>query len=91
MKFTIQSPLAIDECENRLMRGVEGPLGSIQPYTHGWHVLGNGSGDSFEATIVGVGIAPNGRRMIATQPSLSATMTQFSGVRSTELGRIRFH
>jgi hypothetical protein len=87
MEFTIHSPLSIDDCENRLMTGVEGPLGSIKPYGHGWHVLGNGSGESFQATIVGVGIAPNGRRIIATQPSLSVSMTR-SGEGTQVAGQI---
>ncbi|MGA3031217.1 MAG: hypothetical protein ABSE58_10900 [Candidatus Limnocylindrales bacterium] len=60
----------------RLMQAVEGPIGSLKPTSQGWHVLGNGAADSFEATIVGIAMAPDGRRRLATRPNLSAQLAR---------------
>lgn len=76
MQFLIRSPLPREECARRLTQSVEGPIGSMKVTTQGWHVLGQVADGSFSATVVGMAVAPDGRRMLASRPKLGAQLTK---------------
>jgi hypothetical protein len=75
MTQSIRSPLSADECKNRLSGSVEGRIGSMKLTAPGWHVLGEAATASiFKATVIGMAVGPDGKRMLASRPSLSAEL-----------------
>jgi hypothetical protein len=74
MQFLIRSPLSPDECHRRLMLSVEGPIGSMKATVPEWHVLGQMTAGHLSATVVGLRVGPDGRRILASRRALGAEL-----------------
>ena len=75
-EFLIRSPLAYDECQERLAEAIEGPFDSFKMLAVDWHVIGDIDGDELNVTVAGRGVALSGKWVVSTRPWLSAHLIE---------------